>query len=226
MKNFFKSSFFTSIMLLFLGTLLIFESEITIATISYVIGAVLVAAGTFALIRYISLNKEGFDSSELDILYGSVTIILGILVITNPHAIASVIPIILGIAIIISSANKLQYAFNLKNKDNDLWKTTMVIAVISTICGIVLLFNPFAGAVLLMRIVGIFITIYAILDIISTYIIKRNVDEFQSIIEGQTIEAEVVEKESNSNKSENKKKNTNSAKKKSKRDTNKKEDNK
>ena len=226
MKNFFKSSIFTSILLLFLGLLLIFESEVTITMISYVVGAVLVAAGTFALVRYVSVNKEGLDPSELDILYGIVTIVLGILVITNPHVIASIIPIILGIAIIISSANKLQYAFNLKNKDNDLWKSTMVIAVISTICGIVLLFNPFAGAVLLMRIVGIFITIYSVLDMISTYIIKKSVDEFQTIIEGQTMEAEVVEKEKDSNDSENMKKKTNSSNKKSKTKKNKKEDNK
>ena len=226
MKNFFKSSIFTSILLLFLGLLLIFESEVTITMISYVVGAVLVAAGTFALVRYVSVNKEGFDPSELDILYGIVTIVLGILVITNPHVIASIIPIILGIAIIISSANKLQYAFNLKNKDNDLWKSTMVIAVISTICGIVLLFNPFAGAVILMRIVGIFITIYSVLDMISTYIIKKSVDEFQTIIEGQTMEAEVVEKEKDSNDSENMKKKTDSSNKKSKTKKDKKEDNK
>lgn len=193
MERYFKSSILTSTLLFCLGILLIFESEVTVITISYVIGSILVAAGTFALIRYVSINKEGFDASELDLLYGIVTIILGILIITHPQAIASIIPIILGIAIIISSASKIQYAFNLKNNGNELWKTTMAIAVISTICGIVLLFNPFAGALLLMRIVGIFIVIYAILDIISTYIIKKNVEEFKSIAKKDFTEAEVVE---------------------------------
>lgn len=195
MKNNLKSSVLTSLLLVVLGILLVFESELTIKTISYVIGAVLVAAGTFALIRYINNNKKGFETSELDILYGIVTIVLGILVIANPHAIASIIPIVLGIAIIISSAVKIQYAFDLKNSENDLWKTTMVIAVVGTICGIVLLFNPFEGAVMIMRIVGIFILIYAILDLISTYIIKRNVDAFKNTIEQEVIvpEAEVVD---------------------------------
>ena len=198
MKSFFKSSIFTSVLLFILGLLLIFESEVTIATISYIIGAVLVAAGTFAFIRYIGKNKNGIDTSELDILYGIVTIILGIMIITNPHAIASIIPIILGIAIIISSAVKIQYAFDLKNSNNDLWKTTMVIAIISTICGVVLLFNPFTGAVIIMRVVGIFILIYAILDIISTLIIKKNVEGFKKVIREEfeeVKEAEVVEKE-------------------------------
>ena len=208
MKNISKSSMLTSLLLLVLGILLVFESELTIKTISYVIGAVLVAAGTFALVRYFNNNKKGFDTTELDILYGIVTIVLGILVIANPHAIASIIPIVLGIAIIISSAIKIQYAFDLKKSENDMWKTTMVIAIIGTICGIVLLFNPFEGAVMIMRIVGIFILIYAILDLISTYIIKKNVDEFKNTIEKEMSipEAEVVESKEKSTKKKNNKK--------------------
>ena len=108
MKNFFKSSIFTSIVLFVLGLLLIFESEATITTISYIIGAILMAAGAFAFVRYIRNNKIGFETSELDVLYGIVTIVLGIIVVTNPHAIASIIPIVLGIAIIVSSAIKIQ----------------------------------------------------------------------------------------------------------------------
>ena len=210
MKNNLKSSVLTSLLLVVLGILLVFESELTIKTISYVIGAVLVAAGTFALIRYINNNKKGFETSELDILYGIVTIVLGILVIANPHAIASIIPIVLGIAIIISSAVKIQYAFDLKNSENDLWKTTMVIAVVGTICGIVLLFNPFEGAVMIMKIVGIFILIYAILDLISTYIIKRNVDAFKNTIEQEVTvpEAEVVDSNGKKEQEKSKKRTT------------------
>lgn len=195
MKNISKSSVLTSLLLLVLGILLVFESELTIKTISYVIGAVLVAAGAFAFVRYINNNKKGFDTSELDILYGIVTVVLGVLVISNPHAIASIIPIVLGVAIIISSAIKIQCAFDLKKNDNDMWKTTMIIAVIGTICGVVLLFNPFEGAVMLMRIVGIFILVYAVLDLVSTYIIKKNVEGFKTTVEKEISipEAEVVE---------------------------------
>jgi uncharacterized membrane protein HdeD (DUF308 family) len=227
MKNFGKSSLFTSILLFFLGMLLIFQSEATITTISYIIGAILIAAGAFALIRYVSINTKGIDATDLDILYGIVSIILGILIITNPYAIANIIPIILGIAIIISSATKIQCAFNLKNANNEIWKATMVIAIISTICGVVLLFNPFAGAVWIMRIVGVFISIYSILDLISTFIIKKNVEQFQVIIENETVEAQIIEeKDDDDNKKEVKskpKKKTTNKNKKSKKDTKNKE---
>lgn len=196
MKIVWKSSIGTSIILMILGLLLIFQSEATIATISYIIGAILIAAGVLALIRFVKNSKEVTTVMSLDILYGIVTVILGVIIITNPHAIASVLPIVLGIAIIINSASKLQYAFILRNDGNDLWKTTMVIAIISTICGVVLLFNPFAGAVLIMRIVGIFILAYSLLDIVSTVIIKKNVNDFKTVIDSANVkEAEIVKED-------------------------------
>ena len=213
MKNLLKSSIVTSILLLVLGILLVFESEATIFTISYIVGAILICAGAFALIRFFTKSKNTTSVMGLDVLYGIVTIILGCLIIKNPGAIGSLLPIVLGIAIIVSSANKIQYAFNLKNSDNDLWKTTMIISVIGTICGVVLLFNPFAGAVLLMRIVGIFIIVYAILDAVSTFIIKKNVEEFKNVIESARVEEADIVEEKETDEKANKKKNTKNVKK-------------
>lgn len=214
MKKFFRSSIITSIVLIVLGLLLIFQSEITILSISYILGGILIALGVLAIIKFIK-NTNTLLKSELDIVYGVVTIILGILIIQNPEAIASIIPIILGISIIISSATKLQYAFELKANKNSLWKTTMIISIISTLCGIILLFNPFKGAVVFTKIIGIFIVIYAILDIVSTTTIKKNVTIIHDAIDRNIADAEVLNEEetdgvTNENtKSKNKKKHKN-----------------
>lgn len=208
MKFILKSSIGTSIVLMILGLLLIFQSEATITTISYIIGAILFAAGILALIKFIKKSKKGSLTFNLDMLYGIVTIILGIIVITNPKAIASILPIVLGIAIIINSSSKLQYAFLLKKDNNDLWKVTLIISIISTICGVVLLFNPFAGAILIMRIVGVFILLYSILDIVSTFIIKKNVEEFKNIITSTEVEeAEIINEDNEKEKKSKTKKN-------------------
>ena len=155
-KKFFRSSMITSLVLVAFGIMLIMKSEATIITISYVIGGILVALGVLAVIKFIQgTNKE--SKNELDIVYGVVTIILGVLIITHPQAIASFIPLVLGVAIVISSSTKLQYAFELKANNNSLWKATMIVSIISTLCGVLLLFNPFKGAVLFTQIVGGFI---------------------------------------------------------------------
>lgn len=188
MKKFFRSSIVTSIFLIILGGLLIFKSGETIVTISYIIGGILMALGVLALIRFVREARHN-TSSELDIIYGIVTIILGYLVISNPTYLGSIIPIVLGVSIIISSATKLQYALELRKDKNKIWKATLITALISAICGAALIFNPFKGAKMITQIVGIFIIIYAALDISSTIAIKRNVTAITKAIK----EAEIVE---------------------------------
>ena len=201
LKKFFASSLVTSITLLLLGLLLIFQSEITIISISYIIGGILIALGILGIIKFIKdLNNE--YKEELNIVYGVVTIILGILVIKNPHAIASILPIVIGIGIIINSATKLQYAFELKAINNSLWKSTLIISII----GVILLFNPFKGAVFLTKIVGILIALYAILDIISTFSIRNNVREIHKTLEETIKDADVIEEKEDKKETKDKKK--------------------
>lgn len=204
MKKFFRSSLITAILLIALGILLICQSEATIITISYVLGGVIIALGVLAAIKFFQNIKQ--HKSELDLVYGIISVVLGIIIIKNPEAIASIIPMVLGVCIIISSSSKLQYAFELKANNNNLWKTTMVISIISTVCGLVLLFNPFKAIAYFTKVVGIFIIIYAILDLVSTYTIRRNVKLFQKSIEEGITEAIVVKEEIIEEKKENTKK--------------------
>ena len=215
MKKFLRSSIITSAILIILGLLLIYKSENTIMTISYVIGGVLIAIGALALIRYVKHGESPALRNELDIVYGLVTVIFGIIIIKNYQAIASIIPAVIGIAIIISSAGKLNYAFQLKSDENRLWKTTMVISIISTLCGVVLLFNPFEAALGIMKIIGAFIIIYAVLDIISTLAIKSSVTKIRKAMEETITDAEIISEDDNkerNTKTKSKKKNRKKAK--------------
>ncbi len=191
MSKFFRSSILGSLGMVTLGILLIFYSEVTIVSIAYVIGAILIAIGVLAFLRYFRAYSKA-SKNELDIVYGIVCVILGIIVITNPEGIASIIPIVVAVIIIVNSATKLQYSLELKKSDNELWKSTMVISLISLLCGVLLIFNPFKGAVMFTRIVGILILIYGLLDLLSTISIKRSVKQIQDAIE-EIVEAEVVE---------------------------------
>ena len=59
MKKIFKSSLLNSIMLVVLGFLLIFESEATIVSISYIIGAIIIVLGVVAGLKYVkNINNK------------------------------------------------------------------------------------------------------------------------------------------------------------------------
>ena len=180
-----------AIALIVLGILLIIESEATIVTISYVIGGILVAIGVLALLKFYKAVKEN-DNTSMDVVYGIISVILGIIVISNPKAVASIIPIVVGLLIILNSGTKLQYSIELKKNGNNLWKSTMILSLISTLCGVLLIFNPFKGAAFLTKLIGFLILLYAVLDIISTITIKNTVKKIKTAINDGIEEAKVI----------------------------------
>ena len=196
-KKGFTSSIITSIILAVLGILLIVATEATIISISYIIGGILILLGFFGLVDYIrKIDTE--TKTSVDLVYGIVTVILGVLIVMNPKAIASIINYVLGIIIVISSAVKLNYAIQLKGNNNSLWKSTIIFSLITTICGLILIFKPFTGAIVATKIIGAIVLIYAILNIISTFTIRKEVLRLHKALtdannEKVTREAEVVE---------------------------------
>ena len=193
MKKFFRSAILTSIVLVILGILLVAFSDETIIAISYFIGGVLVLIGVVGIIDYI--RKVNIYKSELDLIYAIVTIILGVLIITNPKSIATIINYILGVIIIINSASKFNYSLQLKSASNNIWKTTMIVSILTAICGVLLIFNPFKSASAIVTIIGIIIIVYGVLDIISTIFIKRNFEMLTKPAKKKAKDATIVKEE-------------------------------
>ena len=193
----YKSEIFSSIILILLGLLLIFKSEATIITISYVVGSIIIAMGALAFITYFT---EGDGPRGFSLAYGLICVILGILIITNPKAISSIIPIIIGIGVIINSALKLQYSLELKKVDNKMWMTTFIVALISTLCGVVILFNPFEGAIVITQLIGGFLVFYAIVDVICAYNIRKEAKNIVEELDVSVYDAKVVKEKKNKRK--------------------------
>ena len=73
--------------------------------------------------------------------------------------------VIIGIAVIADSIIRLQAALGAKHFGSDNWKLYMLFAVIMLVIGVVLLFDPFAGANAAMIISGIVMMCDGILGI-------------------------------------------------------------
>lgn len=166
-------SLISSGVILVLGLLLFFKSSVILMGISYIFGGLIIAIGVLAIVRFISNNHSDI-SNQLNIIYGIICIISGIFFIEKPEIIGSIIPVVMGIGIIISSSLKIQQSFNLKSLNSSYFFWSFVTALLSLICGVVLLFNPFKGAVIITKVIGIFLVMYAILDICNTIVLKKS----------------------------------------------------
>lgn len=179
-KKNFSLSLITSLIFVMLGLFLFIRPDATITTISYIIGVLLLILGIISIVRYFR-SDYGINALDFDLVYGVLVIIAGLYLIFNPTMLASIFPVILGIWIIINSVTKFQYALVLKRLNKNDWKYTLLISFLTFAWGIILLINPLESVLLITQVIGIFIIIYAVLDIIDSFILKRNEEDINNI---------------------------------------------
>lgn len=173
-----RSSLITSIVLVVVGILLIVKPEEILSLISIIIGIGLVVMGIFGVVNFIKDIQDN-NPMSLDLIYGALCLIVGSVLITNTKIVGSILPIVLGIWMVINSIIKAQYATILKEDNNREWQLTLIISILTLVCGILFIFNPFKGAAVLTQIIGTILVIYSVMDIINIIILKKNIHDFK-----------------------------------------------
>lgn len=203
--------FASSILFAIIGILLIVWPEQIIKMISTIIGIAIIILGIFGIIRYFRNNERTFN---FDLMYGIICVIAGALIVTNTKVVASFLPVIIGIWMIGNSVIKIQYAMTLKDYNSNNWLTIMIVSVLTLACGILFVFNPFKGATLLTQTLGIALFAYAVVDIVNSCILKKNMKKFSKQVKEEIKEfkeavyEEVEEEEVPKKKTQTKKKTT------------------
>ena len=164
--------------ILLFGVFIFLKPDMTVKTVSFLLGIILLISGLNNIVSAFN-NKEKLN--DLNIAIGIIIIVASLVLFFNPTIIASIIPLLIGIYMIISSAFKLQYLYSLKELTNKWDTSVVVIAIITLILGVLLVFNPFGGVIAITKLIGIFLVIYAILDIVNNINIKKKVKEVEFI---------------------------------------------
>ena len=97
-----QASIIESIIFAILGAVLIAKPEETVKVISYILGAGLIIVGIYQIVNYIKMNGQN-DLYNYHLIYGVMTIVIGIITIIYSATIGSIFRIIIGIWIIYSS---------------------------------------------------------------------------------------------------------------------------
>ena len=177
--NFFRISLSTSLIFLVFGILLFFNPESIISAISILFGAIAITYGIVELFVYI--KSPEFNQSDL--ITGIIGIAIGILLIVKTNIIATIVPLVIGICIILLAIRKIILAISFKKNNYNGYIQMIVIGIITLACGIILILNPLKGAFIATQIVGLIISIYSIIDIIDSLLIKKNIDNVVKVID-------------------------------------------
>lgn len=190
LKSMFRTSAIVSIALILVGIFLIVSPETTLSFVSYGTGIILLITGLIPTINFF-INKENQKYLDISFIFGIIFIIVGIVIIINPKIVASIVPLLIGIWMIINGVIKLYYSILINKTIKSI--SSIIISLLILVCGLLLVLNPFGGAVTLTIIIGIFLVVYSLLDLAECIIIY--VSNKKSKKEDTVKEAKYIEKE-------------------------------
>lgn len=164
-----------SIIFLLLGIIFLIYPNISIQVVAYLIAFILIGSGIY-LIGLEFTNRIIFF--PMDTLFnGIISVILGTIILIYPNIFQTIIPIMLGIYFILDSIFKLKVATFLRRIDNTSWILTLLLTILSIICGIVLIANPLDSSIAIALFAGIILIVYSITGIIDMLLFKKNIHD-------------------------------------------------
>lgn len=160
--NLIKTPLITAILLFILGAILFTNPQNIVMIVTYGFGSLFLLTGFIKLINYIGDKKKGIPNNS-DLIMSVVIMTLGIIIIVCTSMIELLIRIIMGGFILYNGI--LRMISSLKMKEiSGIWKYNLIVAIIIILVGLYIILKSnlvFSG-------IGLFIMIYASLEIIST----------------------------------------------------------
>ena len=172
-------SIILNILFLLFGIFIYLNPTITLELTGIILGIYLILFGLYGIYEFIIRDNNPLFA--LNILWGILSIIVGLLVMINPFQIIKILTFALGIYLIFISVGKIFDALKLKKVQYDGWSLILVIAISLLIFGIFIMINPMASMDLV-EATGIFIILASILEICNSIMLYTKAKEVLELL--------------------------------------------
>lgn len=177
-KRMLLCSFLTALSTIVVGAILMFMPNLTNKIIGIVVGIIFLLSGLNSVYKY--FNRDGAKLYSMNLVFGILYALLGIVLIIYPFTVVEFVTVCLGIFMIINGVSKANYALWLKRGNEDSWLITLATGILIAIIGLLVIFNPFASLTLT-KLVGVFLIITGALDIMDIVLFKNRSKEIMEI---------------------------------------------
>ena len=142
-----------SVIMVILGAVLMLNPGLSMLTLCYLIGGLMVIFGITRLVGYFSkdLYRLAF---QFDLALGIFCMLAGIVILVHPNNIMKLLPVIIGLFVTIDGVFKMQTAIDSKRFGLKRWYAILVLAAVTCVFGLLLIIDPFAGGKALMIFFG------------------------------------------------------------------------
>jgi len=188
LNRLYNVSLFTSVVVLAVGVFLFINPSAVIDIIAVIIGILFLIPGVTSLIDYFK------EKNEASLITGIITILVAIVIMAYRKLIASILPFIFGIFFVVNGINRLQYALEVRKEYGVKDSKPILMAILILLCGVIFIIYPLTVAETAFQIMGLFLCIYALLDISNHVMVRKSINEVKKEMKNAVIEAEVKEK--------------------------------
>ena len=168
----------TALITIITGIVLLLVPELSGKVLGIIVGIIFLIEGINSIYKY--FHREGAKLYNLNLVFGVIYAVLGVVIILVPSSVVEFITICLGIYMIVNGASKVNYALWLKRCNEDSWLITLATGILVAIVGVLVIFNPFASLTLT-KLAGAFLIITGILDFMDTILFKNRSKEIMEI---------------------------------------------
>lgn len=163
-----------------LGLLMVLIPNISLQVVSIVFGIYIIIHGV-ALIVLDFMAHNAYIPFH-GIMSGILSIIVGIILVAMPNVLATVFTLALGIWIILSSINVISIAISVRKGVSN-WYLWLIFGIIDLICGIIIMFNPFASSISIVILGGVIMMIHAVITFADTIMIRNDAKDVAKAVE-------------------------------------------
>ncbi len=140
------------------------------AGLTWAIGIFALAEGIVGLIG--AFKKDAGVSRGWMILYAAISIIFGLMAVTNPLSMAASIAMVMGVWFIFSGVMRIIWAVRVRKEIDNEWMLILS-GVVSVLLGILLVAAPIAGVVIGAIWIGVGALIYGLLQIWAAFKVRK-----------------------------------------------------
>ena len=136
-----RSRVTASIIYILLGLCLVLMPVTTVYIIYKVVfGIVMIAAGFYHIYLYL---KDAESATLLNMFSGSILVVLGGFLFSNPQVVVKLLPLLLGTFVLVDSVWSFQAAVRMKKNNLSAWAFVLTGSLIFVVLGIIGMINPF-----------------------------------------------------------------------------------
>lgn len=173
----------TSILFCAGGLLLMLYPSTSTVTLCYIGGGLMIVGGIIKMIGYFSkdLYRPAF---QFDLAFGLLLLAMGLIMVFHPQAVISFLHFLIGIIIMADGLFKIQTAIDARRFGLGQWWLILSCAIITGVCGLLLIINPFQGAAMLMILMGAGLLFEGILNLcVAAFAVKTlNITHYEDDI--------------------------------------------